>query len=307
MTEPAEQPKPGIKQKAVAAWDRGNALAQRGVDWVEAQPAHSRKGAAIGVARRYKAAEGSVYVMLLSAYSLLTFIPALVAISTYTTSNPAGLSDEVIKRLHLKGDTASLVTSIVGGASTKQLGATLVALANLALFGLGFGRALQLAHSRAWGIELKISLIYDELRYVVALLAMTGTILLFTFLAADLQGTAWFWGALPLFFLGLVALFTGLPYMLLHGKVSARHLLPGAVVVAVGLLGMRVLSHFLFVNWLNWYGKYYGAFGIVMALFFWITIGATIIVVAAALSPPLAARGDALRAERAAAQMHASI
>jgi membrane protein len=293
--------KKGVKGKAVAAWDRGNSIAQKGVDWVEAQPAHSRKGAAIGVARRYKAAEGSVYVMLLSAYSLLTFIPALVAISTYTTSNSSGLSNELINRLHLKGDTASLVTSVVGGASTKQLGATLIALANLALFGLGFGRALQLAHARAWGIELKLSLLYDELRYIVALLAMTGSLLGLAFLAADLKGTVWFWGVLPLVFLGLVALFTLMPWMLLHGEVSLRHLVPGAVVVALGLLGMRVLSHFLFVNWLNWYGKYYGAFGIVMAIFFWITIAATIIVVAAALSPPLAARRDAIRAQRAQA------
>ena len=115
--------------------------------------------------------------MLLSAYSLLTFIPALVAISTYTTSNSSGLSHQVIDRLHLKGDTASLVTSVIGGASTKQLGATLLALANLALFGLGFGRALQLAHARAWGLNLKISLLYDELRYVAALLSMTAALL----------------------------------------------------------------------------------------------------------------------------------
>jgi membrane protein len=301
VTEPQEQPKAGVKHKAIAAWDRGNAMARKGVDWVEAQPAHSRKGAAIGVARRYKAAEGSVYVMLLSAYSLLTFIPALVAISTYTTSNSSGLSQEVIDRLKLKGQTASLVTSVVGGASTKQLGATLVALANLALFGLGFGRALQLAHARAWGIELKLSLLWDELRYVAALLSMTGTILVVAYVSAELKGSAALWIALPFIFLALVALFTGLPYMLLHGKVSARHLLPGAVLVAVGLAGMRVLSHFLFVNWLNWYGKYYGAFGIVMALFFWITIAATIIVVAAALSPPLAARRDAIIAARRAA------
>jgi uncharacterized BrkB/YihY/UPF0761 family membrane protein len=200
----------------------------------------------------------------------------------------------VIERLHLKGETASLVTSVVGGASTKQLGATLLALANLALFGLGFGRALQLAHARAWGLDLKISLLYDELRYVAALLLMTGALLGIAYASADLKGTAWFWGALPVVFVVVAALFTFLPWMLLHGQVSARHLLPGAVVV--GLLGMRLLSHWLFVNWLEWYGKYYGAFGIFMAMFFWITIGATIIVGAAALSPPLAARRDALRA-----------
>ena len=63
---------------------------------------------------------------------------------------------------------------------------------------------------------------------------------------------------------------------------------------AVGLAAMRLASHFLLVRWLNWYSKYYGGFGILMAFFFWLMIAATIIVVGAALSPVLAERRDAL-------------
>ena len=48
---------------------------------------------------------------------------------------------------------------------------------------------------------------------------------------------------------------------------------------------MRIISQILFVNWLVWYSSYYGGFGIVMALFFWLMIASTIIVIAAALSP----------------------
>ena len=59
-------------------------------------------------------------------------------------------------------------------------------------------------------------------------------------------------------------------------------------------------SHYLLVNWLEWYGKYYGGLGIVMALFFWVTIPATILILAAALSPALARRRE-LRRERAGA------
>ena len=45
-------------------------------------------------------------------------------------------------------------------------------------------------------------------------------------------------------------------------------------------MAARRLAH-----WLNWYSTTYGAFGIVIALFFWIILEATIIVLAAALSP----------------------
>jgi uncharacterized BrkB/YihY/UPF0761 family membrane protein len=60
-----------------------------------------------------------------------------------------------------------------------------------------------------------------------------------------------------------------------------------------------VLSSYVFVNWLEWYGKYYGGLGIVMALFFWVTIPATILVLAAALSPAFAHRRDLRQAARA--------
>ena len=48
-----------------------------------------------------------------------------------------------------------------------------------------------------------------------------------------------------------------------------------------------------------WYSKSYGALGIVMAIFFWLVIAATILVLAAALSPALAHRRDLRQARPA--------
>jgi uncharacterized BrkB/YihY/UPF0761 family membrane protein len=59
---------------------------------------------------------------------------------------------------------------------------------------------------------------------------------------------------------------------------------------------MRAISSLLFAYWLEWYSRYYGGLGIVMALFFWLMIAATILIVAAALSPALAERRDLLEA-----------
>jgi uncharacterized BrkB/YihY/UPF0761 family membrane protein len=35
---------------------------------------------------------------------------------------------------------------------------------------------------------------------------------------------------------------------------------------------MRAISSLLFAYWLEWYSRYYGGLGIVMALFFWLMI-----------------------------------
>ena len=97
--------------------------------------------------------------------------------------------------------------------------------------------------------------------------------------------------AAPLFFVWA-------PRLLLHHRVSARDLLPGAVFTLAGLVGLRLISSLLFTHWLNWYSSTYGAFGIIIALFFWIILEGTLLVLAAALSPALAERRD-LRAGRA--------
>ena len=80
-----------------------------------------------------------------------------------------------------------------------------------------------------------------------------------------------------------------------HHRVPARDLLPGALFTVAGMVGLRVISVLLLAHWLSWYSTTYGAFGIVIALFFWIILEGTVMILAAALSPALAHRRDLLR------------
>ena len=84
---------------------------------------------------------------------------------------------------------------------------------------------------------------------------------------------------------------------MLHHRVAARDLLPGALFTVLGLVSLRLISVVLLTHWLNWYSTTYGAFGIVIAIFFWVILIGTILVLAAALSPALAHRRN-LRAGR---------
>ncbi len=279
--------------------ERYKGHAERGKLWVDNADPASASGATIGWFRRYAAADGQLYAVLLTAYLFLTILPAALVIDSYLDTNPNALADNVIKRLGLHGATEDLFRSVLQGAGGHKLGASLIALGSVAFFGLGIGRVLQLAHAKAWGLDMRKARIMDQARYFYVLLALLVAILLYAVEAKVLAGhPSWIgWVIAPFWAIAVFAFFVWVPRLLLHKEIARRDVVPGAVFTLVGLVGVRLLSHYLLVNWLEWYGKYYGGLGIVMALFFWVTIPATILVLAAALSPALAHRRQ-LRRER---------
>jgi membrane protein len=272
-------------------------VAGRGQLWIESQDPASRKGATIGWVRRYRAADGQLYAVLLAAYLFLTLLPALLVESTYIFSDPSAWADRVERRLGLRGETAALFHQVLVGAGNHKLASLVIALVNLLVFGMGFGRVLQLAHERAWGLNLQKSVIVDQIRY----LAVLGVLIVLSFIllvqAKVLQGDpAWIGFVLDVGWLAvLIGFFAWAPWLLLHRHVAARDVLPGAVFTVLGFVALRVISSFLLTRWLTQYSTTYGSFGIVMAIVFWIILLTTIMVLAAALSPALAHRRDLIR------------
>jgi membrane protein len=286
--------------KGVAVYDRGTAAYERGRDWVDAQDPATRKGATIGWYRRFRESDGSLLGVLLTAYLFVTAFPAAVVMTSYVYSDALEAGDRLVNRLGLTGEPARLVHSVVAGTSGHQLGATLVAVANVFIFGIGFGRVLQVVHARAWKIDLGKPQFFDQARYVLTLLVPVGFLLLYIIQTRALHGQpSWIgWMLVPVWIVALVAYFVWMPRMLLHKRVSVRDILPGAVFTILGLAALRLISAILLRNWLVWYSKYYGSLGVAMAIFFWIALPAGVLVLAAAFSPALAHRRDLRHAQR---------
>ena len=281
-----------------SASTRGEAVYGRGALWIENQDPASRKGATIGWVRRYQAADGQLYAVLLSAYLFLTVLPLLLVFSSYLYSDPEALAKRVEHRLGLGGSTAKLLETVLAGSSGHKLSAAAIAVIDLFFFGLGFGRVLQLAHARSWGIDLRKNVVMDQVRYLEVLVVLALMTLLFILQTRALRGDpAWIGWVLDI---GWVALLLGFfvwaPRLLLHNRVAVRDILPGAIFTMLALVGIRAISGLLLKHWLEWYSTTYGALGIVMAIFFWLIIIATILILAAALSPALAHRRDLRRA-----------
>jgi len=87
-----------------------------------------------------------------------------------------------------------------------------------------------------------------------------------------------------------VLFFVWAPWVLTHRQVSRRDLLPGALLTAVGLVVLMVVSRYLMAFWIDLYARDYGGLGVVLAIYFWIAFSSAVIVWAASLSPALAER-----------------
>ncbi len=289
---------PRTRRAVTAAQTKGTAVYERGRLWIENQAPDSRKGATIGWVRRYQAADGQLYAMLLAAYFFITMLPVTLVAASYVYSDPTALAHRAERRLSLHGVTADLFSSVMVGAGEHKFSAVLIAIVDLFFFGVGFGRVLQIVHARSWGIDLRKSVIADQARYVEVLGALVVAVFLFVLQTKELRGQpSWIGWVLDVgWIVLLVWFFVWAPRLLLHRRIPARDLLPGAVFTVLGLIGLRLISALLLTHWLNWYSTTYGAFGIVIALFFWFILQGTIMVLAAALSPALAQRRDLLAA-----------
>src|SRR4029079_15069085 len=105
-----------------------------------------------------------------SLYVLVAVLPALLVIEEYLDSNPDALAARIVHHYNLNAPTARLIHDVLGEGRAHELGSALLAIAGALFFGLGFGRVLQLVHSRAWGLPSPAKQ-SDQARYGVVLLA----------------------------------------------------------------------------------------------------------------------------------------
>ena len=172
-----------------AAQARGTGVANRGRLWIENQDPASRRGATISWWRRYQAADGQLYAVLLSAYFFLTVLPVTLVEASYVYANPAALADHVAHRLGLTGSTAALFRTVLVGAGEHRFTSVLLAILNLAVFGLGLGRVWQLVHARSWGIDLRKNAVVDQARYASVLAGIVTMTFLFVLQTRSCEAT----------------------------------------------------------------------------------------------------------------------
>jgi uncharacterized BrkB/YihY/UPF0761 family membrane protein len=218
-------------------------------------------------------------------YSFLSIVPvvlAVVGLLHAAGANTDTFAERLIDHLDLSGSTAQVVTDTFGSASANALAASLAAVVGFLVWGIGIGQIYQDVYARAWKVEVRS--LADQVRFTIWFFVFAGVSALPMVLAERLKTAGWL-VLIPAWIVGSVVFWLWTPSFLLHGLVGLRALFPGALLAAVVLGGATATSPLFLGGWLHTDAKYFGPFGVVLALLGWGFVLVTISMACAVFSP----------------------
>jgi hypothetical protein len=221
----------------------------------------------------------------ISIYSCLSVLPAALVFvaALYAAGNVNLFAQHLVDHLNLTGSTATLVKESFGSSSSNALAATLTMVVTFLLWGIGIGQLYQDVYARAWGI--KVASASDQALYAIFFFVFAAALALVLVAQAELGDTGRWLVLVPAWILGSLVFWLGTPYFLLHGKVSLRELLPGALLAILVLGGTAAFSPLFLGPALIENGKAFGSLGVVLSIVGYFFVMVTLSLVCAVFSP----------------------
>ena len=262
----------GSRARRIQGWLRGRAdtsLGRLALQWFRAYFSASRNsGCAITV------------------YSSLSVLPAALAFLAvlYTPGGSVNVfAQHLVDHLNLTGDTATLVQDTFGSASSNALAASLATVVSFLLWGIGIGQLYQDVYARAWGI--KVGSAVDQGLYAVFFFVFAGALALILVGQAELSDTGRWAALVPVWLVGSLVFWLGVPHFLLHRKIGLRALLPGALLATIVLGGTAAASPLFLPATFTANGKAFGSFGIVLTVVGYLFVMITLSLVCVVFAP----------------------
>ncbi|MEW1722132.1 YhjD/YihY/BrkB family envelope integrity protein [Streptomyces sp. NPDC093109] len=218
--------------------------------------------------------------MSFAALGFLTLVPLLILVAAADPASGQGFARWLGQGLGVSGSSQQEIQQLFGRPGTALQRTTAFGLAALAAFGLTFGGAVQTGYERVW--ELPTARWHTMWRHVLWLAVLVAFLVIFVNTPVTSHSTI----VLVLGTVGDLVLtflfFWWSQRMLLGGRVRWGALLPGAVAIALGLLGLRVFSRVVFSPLIASNAVTYGPFGTVLVLQSWL-VGVGFVVYGGAL------------------------
>jgi uncharacterized BrkB/YihY/UPF0761 family membrane protein len=191
----------------------------------------------------------------------------------------------------MAGLVATAINSSTSMSFWSRLSLLLAGLFALVLASRSLVRVLRITHGLAWHARVP-----KLRRPTLAALVLIGSITLIVLFGAwtsRLQDRIGVLGLVPMLLGGVVlaAVWTFVQYHLPHGDVPWTELIPGAVLVALGIEGLQLVTVIWFTRYIESKSETYGAIGAALAILLWAYFLGRIIVTGAMLNAALSEQG----------------
>ena len=287
---PDDRPRPSRLDWGRAQADRARAKADEAREWAEEARGRSRLMAlAFDLVERDRNRLGGLLAGALAYRLFLWLLPFtlfLVGAIGAVTSIDDGTPNEISTNVGLKGFLGDTLSE-----GARQRGwwiAMLIGLFAALYAGMGAVRVLRISHAAAWGIRPER--MRNPLKGSAWLLGIAIGLILAVGLIGWLRHLSFAGGLITLlamtavYFVIWVAGSARLP----HAGVPARALMPGALLLAVGVQGLQLFTAYYLAGRAQRAASLYGTIGAALALLLWLFIIARLMVGGAILNAELA-------------------
>lgn len=215
-----------------------------------------------------------------AALGFLTLVPLLVVVAAADPVSAQGFARWLVQALGVSKESQQEVEELFGMPGQALQRTTAFGLAALAVFGLTFGSAVQTGYEKVW--DLPTARWHTMWRHVVWLALLI--LFLMTFVNTPEPGSALVSAVTAAAdLIGTFLFFWASQRLLLGGRVRWRALLPGAVLTALAMLGLRVFSQLVFSPLIASNAVTYGPFGTVLVVQSWL-VGVGVVVYGGAIA-----------------------
>ena len=215
---------------------------------------------------------------------LLPFGLVVAAIASFWPNDVEGSADN----LGMSAESAQTMSEVIDESSRGQWYFLVVGLFFLLWFAIGVARALRVAHTVAWGVGRQRFRrpIHGGLAFTLFATALIATPVLLQWAreALGVGGLIATVAVVSLYAAGALWMMLLLPH---PPEVRWKALLPGAVLVGVGVEGLHLFSVLYLVPRLGRSGELYGSLGAATVLLLWLYIIARLITLSAFLNATL--------------------
>ena len=278
-------------QRARAQADQLKRRADATMQGLEARrPANRWIDAAFSTFERDVTSGGGVLAAAL-AFRLFIFMVPFVFVVVTAFPFLGDATDKSSKEIADDFGMAGLVASAVKNADSlstwSRLSLLVVGLFGLILASRSLVRVLRITHGLAW--HARVPKLQKPTRAALVLIVSILGIVVFSSLTHKLQDRIGIIGLLPLLLGGVVfaAIWTFVQYYLPRADVPWQKLVPGSVLVAVGVEGLQIVTVVWFTRYIESKSDTYGAIGAALAILLWAYFLGRIVVSGAMLNAAL--------------------